>query len=121
MNDIVPPNRYDEKTENLLRRLQDSYPFLDFFFKDIRPFTIDVMKSTRNSVFVFAMACLILLLVIVIMTIYSVLTFEEDPNKSFVENVGYLYYYTLVIAYSLPVSYFLVTFLNVSWTYFKFN
>ena len=111
----------DAPTEQILRDLYEQHPFLSFLFKTIPPLTDASMRGTMHRMFLGGCVCVTLVLLIVVMTAYSVVTFEEDPSKTFVENVGYLYYYIMVVAYSVPTVYAFIAMLNVSWLYFKFN
>ena len=110
-----------EKTNQILAKLEKKYPFLDFSFKDIEEMTVESMIKTRNRMFFFGMICVLLIISILVLTIHSLFTYEEDEKKTFVENFGYVYYYLLSISYYIPMSFVLLFVMNVSWDYFKYN
>ena len=83
--------------------------------------TMESMIKTRNRMFIFGMICVLLIITILLLTIHSLFTYQEDENKTFVENFGYLYYYILSISYYIPMSFVLLFVMNVSWDYFKYN
>lgn len=118
---LYSTGKYDEKTRAILRGLQESYPFLNFFFKDIPELTRDSMRRTMHRMFLCGIVTAGVVAAIVILMIYSLATFEDDPQRPFIENIGYGLYYTLAIGYSLPISYILTMGINVAWIYFKLN
>ena len=110
-----------EKTNRVLANLEKKYPFLDFNFKDIEEMTLESMIKTRNRMFIFGMTCVILIITILLLTIHSLFTYQEDPNKTFVENFGHFYYYLVSISYYIPMSFVLLFVTNVAWDFFKSN
>ncbi|EMD46853.1 Hypothetical protein EHI5A_187270 [Entamoeba histolytica KU27] len=112
---------YDEKTQEILKRLEEKYPFLNFFFKDIPEMTIESIRKTRNRLIIGGVLGMIMVIFISVLMVHSLMTFEDDPNKTFVENLGYIYYYTLCIGYFIPTYHIMSLFINVAWIYFKFN
>ena len=111
----------EEKTNQILEELEKKYPFFDFSFKDIPEMTVESMKKTRNRMFGFGIVVSCLIILLIGLTIHSLITYEEDEKKTFIENFGYCYYYLLSISYYIPLSFILLFLMNVSWDYFKYN
>ena len=114
------PN-YDERTAKIFKELYTKHPLLQFLFPKRPKLDKDYIKKVIRQFYIVSAFNGIMFVITIIATIYSLFTFEDDPEKTFIENLGYTYYYILIIGYSLSVLVGMMLILNASWIYFKLN